>query len=63
MKTLEKATDTKLCSLPFPLRNAGKARLVDPTEMLRLDLIGSGLNANHSSVTRPGADYAVGTIG
>jgi AraC-like DNA-binding protein len=63
MKTNQQATDQKINILPFPLRNAGKVRSADPTEMLKSEPIGRGLNANNASVTRPAADYAVGSIG
>ena len=63
MKTNQQGTDPKISLLPFPLRNAGKTRSADPTEMLKLDPIGRSRNANHASVARPAADYAVGSIG
>ena len=49
--------------LPFPLKNAGRLKSSDPTDLLSLDLIGAGSGRNKPGVTRPSADFALGNIG
>ena len=49
--------------LPFPLKNAGRLKSSDPTDLLSLDLIGAGSGRNKQGVMRPSADFALGNVG
>lgn len=63
MEALQTNKAQRLDSLPFPLKNAGRLRSADPTEMLNLDLIGKGHRQNKSSVLRPNSDFALARLG